>query len=114
MKESAKHSAIQERISGSILRTQKAWAIRIGSYVNRLSKRGKEVMLAVFIMVSVSWSLFLMIRQPQPVLNTGSITKPVPMENNKGSSGSIYLDSISSAEGAHRKDSLASKRLNTK
>ncbi len=106
MKRSAKYSAIKEKFSGSILRTQKAWAIWIGSYVNRLSRRGKKVMLVLFILVSASWSLFLMIRQSQPVINTGSITKPVPMDNNKGSSSRIYLDSISSTEGTYRKDSL--------
>ncbi|HEY0055736.1 MAG TPA: hypothetical protein VGB63_10295 [Pedobacter sp.] len=86
MKKSAKYSAIKEKFSGSILRTQKAWAIWMGSHVNRLSRRGKKVMLVLFILVSVSWSLFLIIRQSQPVINTGNITKPVPMDNKDSTS----------------------------
>jgi hypothetical protein len=121
MKESAKHSAIRESISGFIICKQKAWVVWIGSYANRLSRRGKEVMLALFIVLSVSWSLFLMIRQPLPTLKTDSITTTVPMENNKGSPKRmleyrIYLDSLSrlkeqtkyGGSGACRRDSLAS------
>jgi hypothetical protein len=114
MKGQTKYSGFKERISSSFLSTQKAWAIWMGRYANRLSRRGKETILALFITVSVSWSLLLIIHQPQPVLNTGTITKPVSMDNNKGSSSRIYLDSLSTTEGAHRKDSLALKMLSTK
>ncbi len=103
MKEQTDRSDYKERISDFIIRKQKIWAIWIGGHANRGSRRAKEVMLAIFILVSANRSLFLIIRHPPPVLEADNITTPVSMEKDKTTLSRIqqyrtYRDSLSIAK----------------